>query len=198
MLTKDQAKYWPAFEKAYRDFAILRMEQWSKFRDRERSDNPIENMEARADFIIRRGTAMKEFATAAMPLYDSLEPNQQRRLGRSALRGLMMMGYRCHGSNWRDDDGTRWGDRDGGGPRWRDRDYGEQGYGPRWGGRGNDGGGYYRDRPGWNRRGEGMMGPRDRDDDDRRAGPMDDDDTGNDNGRTSGGSRRLGPDEEQF
>lgn len=234
MLTEDQAKNWPAFEKAYRDFAKTRMEQWDKFRDRKRSDNPLENMEARAEFAISRGTAMKEFATAAMPLYNSLDPRQQRQLRKAAFRGLMMMRHHGQGPRWgdRDDDRPRWRGRDDDGPRWRDRGDSERGYGPRWGGRGGDDGGCDGGRQGWHHRGGGMMGERDdmmgrrggmmgdrddmmgrrgggmmgerwscrnRDDDDRRAGPTDDDDNGSgSNSDNSNSSRPLGPDEERF
>jgi hypothetical protein len=177
MLTEDQAKNWPAFEKAYREFVKVRIEQWGKFRDWQRSDNPIENMEARADFAIRRATAMKEFAAAAMPLYNSLDPSQQR-----------------------------WRDRDDNGPRWRDRGEGDRDYGPRWGRRGDNDDGYYGGHHGWHHRGDGMMGPRSgwrdrRDDDDRSGGYSDDGadrDRNSDSGGNRSGSQPLGPDEERF
>lgn len=223
MLTDEQAKNWPAFEKAYREFATQRMEQWSEFRDRKRSDNPLENMEARAEFAVSRGTAMKQFVDAAMPLYQSLDSGQKRQFRSAALRGLRMgMMARHHGygrdgdgSRWRDGDGPRW--RDGDRPRWRDRSDDDRGPGQRWGGRG-DGcdsgryGGYHR----WHHRGEGMMGPRsswrDRDDDGRRGGSSDDQsdrdgsDSDGDGGSSGGsgggsnrsGSSRLSPDEERF
>jgi hypothetical protein len=198
MLTEDQAKNWPAFEKAYREFVKVRIEQWGKFRDWQRSDNPIENMEARADFAIRRAAAMKEFAAAAMPLYNSLDPSQQRRLRSEGLRGLMMMAHRGYGPRWRD--------RDDNGPRWRDRGEGDRDYGPRWGRRGDNDDGYYGGHHGWHHRGDGMMGPRSgwrdrRDDDDRSGGYSDDGadrDRNSDNGGNRSGSQPLGPDEERF
>ncbi|MEZ5786485.1 MAG: Spy/CpxP family protein refolding chaperone [Xanthobacteraceae bacterium] len=226
MLTDEQAKNWPDFEKAYREFAQVRTEQWRKFRDGQRSDNPLENMEARAEFAVSRGTAMKEFVEAAMPLYESLDSGQKRRFRNVALRGLRMgmmarhhgYGRDGYGPRWRDrdddrgGDGKRWGDRDGYGKRWRDRDDDERGYyGRRWGGRGSDddGCGRYGSYHRWHQRGEGMMGPRsnwrDRDNDDQRGGSSDDQsnrdsdsDDGNGSGSNRSGSSRLSPDEERF
>lgn len=222
MLTEEQAKNWPAFEKAYREFAKVRTEQWRQFRDVQRSDNPLENMEARAEFAISRGTAMKEFVEAAMPLYESLDSGQQRRFRNAALRGMRMGMMARHHGYGRDGDGWRWRDRGGDGPRWRDRDDDDRGYSPRWGGRGYDGGRDYGPRWGgrngdgcdggghgwhqrWHHRGEGMMGPRsswrDRDTDDSRGGSSDDQssrDDDDDSGRNRSGSSRLGPDEERF
>lgn len=208
MLTDAQAKFWPAFEKAYREFAKVRMDTWRERSDQQRSDNPLENMQARAEFAIRRGTAMKEFTDAAMPLYDSLDPGQQRRFRNDAFRGLMMAhhgsgrggGY-GYGPRWRDRDGDD--DRRSAGPRWRDREDDDRGYGQRWGGRGGgcDGGrhGWHHR---WHHRGEGMMGPRggwrDNDDNDRRGSRWRDQDDGNDRrgsgwrGRDDEGSDRRG------
>ncbi len=188
MLTEDQAKNWPAFEKAYREFVKVRIEQRRKSGDWQRSDNPIENMGARADFALRRGTAMKEFAAAAMPLYNSLDPSQQRRLRSEGLRGLMMMAHRGYG------------------PRWRDRDEDDRDSGPRWGRRGDNDDGCYGGHHGWHHRGDGMMGPRGswrdrRDDDDQSGGYSDngaDRDRNSDSGGNRSGSQRLGPDEERF
>lgn len=210
-LTDEQAKNWPAFENAFRDFVMNRMEQRHAFRDRKRSDNPFENMEARADFAAARAAAMKQFATAAMPFYNSLDQDQQRQLRRAALRGVMKM---MHRRFERDGYGRRWqgrGDGDWGyGPRWGGRrDYGDWGYGPRWRDRddsrngGDDDGGYRRH--GWCHRGEGMMGQRwggrDRGDYDDRRGGSDKQsyhDDGDDNGGGRSGSGDLKPYEERF
>lgn len=215
MLTDDQAKNWAAFETALREFVASRMEQQRKFHDWKRSDNPLENMEARADFMVNRGTALKAFTTAAMPLYNSLDAKQQHQFRRAALRGVMMMmmrhGYRHDRDHscWRD----RGDDRGCHGMRRGERgdDYG--GYGRRWGGRdGDDDDGSYHRRQGWHHRGDDMMGPRggmmgdrwsgrDRDDydDDRgSAGKQSysDDDDGNGSSRSK--KRALKPYEERF
>ena len=209
MLNDEQAKNWPVFEDAYRKYAATRKQLWRDFRDRKRSDNPLENMQARADFAIRRGTALNDFVTAALPLYDSLDQDQQRRLRRVALRSLMKKAHRHldrdgHGPRWRDRGDGDWGRH---GRRWRDRgddDWGD--YGRRWGGRGGDDDGCYRRHHGWHHRGDGMMGQRwnrrDRDDYDAdRGGPADqqsysDDD--NYNGGRRSRSRPLKPYEERF
>jgi hypothetical protein len=78
-LTPEQEKNWPAFEQAYRDFAQLRAERWRDHAAARRSDNPIENFQAWADFASRRVNTMKRLADATAPLYESLDQNQQRR-----------------------------------------------------------------------------------------------------------------------
>jgi hypothetical protein len=87
-LTPDQAKNWPAFEQAYRDFAKLRAERRARFeqrRDDQRAGNrgpevnPIDRLQRRADAIIARGTGLKHLADAAGPLYQSLDDGQKHR-----------------------------------------------------------------------------------------------------------------------
>jgi len=84
-LTPDQEKNWPAFEQAYRELAKVRVERmrarWEQRGDNQRTDevNPIDRLERRADAIIARGTALKHFADAAGPLYQSLDDGQKHR-----------------------------------------------------------------------------------------------------------------------
>ena len=78
-LTPDQEKNWPAFEQAYRDFARVRSERWADLRAQQRSDNPVENFQIWADFASRRVNGMKRLADAAVPFYQALDQNQQRR-----------------------------------------------------------------------------------------------------------------------
>ena len=78
-LTPDQEKNWPAFEQAYRDFAQMRAQRWRDLATMRRSDNPVENLQAWADFASRRVNTMKRLADATAPLYQSLDQNQQRR-----------------------------------------------------------------------------------------------------------------------
>jgi zinc resistance-associated protein len=86
-LTPDQEKNWPAFEQAYRDLAKLRAERMAaRFerrgedrRDGDRDVNPIDRMGRRADSLIARGTALKHYADAAGPLYQSLDEGQKHR-----------------------------------------------------------------------------------------------------------------------
>jgi hypothetical protein len=175
MLTPDQEKNWPAFEQAYRDFARLRAERWRDLRAARRSDNPIENIQAWADFAGGRVNAMKRVADAALPLYQSLDQRQQRRfmdeiydthpmLARFAERDDRSYGP---GPRWRDRDDDDWRGRGPRGPHhWRGDGYGAC---PRMGPRSD-----WRDRDDDGRRGDGpRMGPRsdwrDRDDDGRRG-----------------------------
>jgi len=87
-LTPDQEKNWPAFEQAYRDLAKLRAERmaarWEERRGEDqragdRDVNPIERLERRADALTTRGTALKHYADAAGPLYQSLDDGQKHR-----------------------------------------------------------------------------------------------------------------------
>jgi zinc resistance-associated protein len=81
-LTPEQEKNWPAAESALRDLAKLRAE---RFAARTKADQPnqprnwIERLNLRADMTEQRGAALKKLATAAGPLYNSLDEAQKRR-----------------------------------------------------------------------------------------------------------------------
>jgi hypothetical protein len=187
-LTPDQEKNWPAFEQAYRDFARVRSERWADLRAQQRSDNPVENFQIWADFASRRVNGMKRLADAAVPLYQALDQNQQRRfmdqiyawhprLARLSNR-IAAGGRDGGGGGGGDDDGGRgpggWhgdfhgrygmGRGDGGG--WQGRGYGPGAggcMGPRSGWRDRDGDRGSQDGPG---SGMGQRGWRDRGDGD--------------------------------
>ena len=172
-LTPDQEKNWPAFEQAYLDFARLRSEHWRDLRAERRSDNPVENFQAWADFASRRVNGMKRLADAAAPLYQSLDQNQQRRFldqiyawhprlarlsDRISARGRDGDDEGGRGPGcWRGCDfhrGLGMG-RDG---DWQDRGYGRgpgSGMGPHWGWRDGD-----RDGRGYEDGPRSGMGPR--------------------------------------
>jgi zinc resistance-associated protein len=81
-LTPDQEKSWPAFEQAYRALAASRAEAMNMFRDRDnrdRADDPVTRAQREADFLTKRGAALKQYADATAPLYSSLDDAQKQR-----------------------------------------------------------------------------------------------------------------------
>jgi hypothetical protein len=79
MLTPDQARNWPAFEQAARDFAKQRIEHRMTMRSAPRSDDPVDRLRRRATTMSDIGAGLKKLADAAEPLYKSLDENQKRR-----------------------------------------------------------------------------------------------------------------------
>jgi len=80
-LTAEQEKNWPPFEQALRDLAKARFERMQSLEacgGTEETD-PIARLQQRADALSRRGTLLKQLATAATPLYQSLDEAQKRR-----------------------------------------------------------------------------------------------------------------------
>jgi len=89
-LSADQEKSWPTFEQAYRELAALRSEGE---RNRQRSGqegqgdgartgqmvDPVQRAQRRADALAARSVALKHFADAAAPLYQTLDNGQKRR-----------------------------------------------------------------------------------------------------------------------
>jgi zinc resistance-associated protein len=82
-LTPEQEKNWPAFEHAYRDLSKARADQMRAFREQRRSNQAgtdyLSRLQRRADALIARGNALKSFAAAAAPLYQSLDEAQKHR-----------------------------------------------------------------------------------------------------------------------
>jgi LTXXQ motif family protein len=92
-LTPDQEKYWPTIEEAIRSRAKARqarLESVTTGRG-ERADrssievvrdrSPIEFLNRRADALAERAAELKKLAAAWQPLYETLTPDQKRRLG---------------------------------------------------------------------------------------------------------------------
>jgi len=77
-LTPGQEANWTAFEQASRNLAKLHLEHRAKESETPSSD-PIERLQHRADRVLKFGTALKQFADAAAPLYQSLDDSQKRR-----------------------------------------------------------------------------------------------------------------------
>jgi hypothetical protein len=79
-LTPEQEKAWPAFEKAYRELAALHHHHHRPFgRQADESVDPVQRAQRRADALTARGTALKHYADALAPLYQSLDDGQKHR-----------------------------------------------------------------------------------------------------------------------
>jgi acyl carrier protein phosphodiesterase len=96
-LTPDQEKYWPAIEEAIRSRAKNRETRLENvttglaergvlesLRDR----SPIDFLNRRADALAQRASDLKKLAAAWQPLYQTLTPDQKRRLGFLAMSAL--------------------------------------------------------------------------------------------------------------
>ena len=90
-LTPDQEKYWPAIDNAIRDRAKDRQARIADVAKRvaERRDDkvealrnrdPVDFMRRRADALEQRGADLKKLADAWQPLYQTLEPDQKKRM----------------------------------------------------------------------------------------------------------------------
>jgi LTXXQ motif family protein len=91
-LTADQEKYWPAVEDAIRNRAKNRQARIGKAAERMsqmseknpieglRDRNPVDFMQRRADALAQRSADLKKLADAWQPLYQTLTPDQKRRL----------------------------------------------------------------------------------------------------------------------
>jgi LTXXQ motif family protein len=102
-LTPDQEKYWPPIEEAIRVRAQDRQariataaERMRELRDRSRIEvlrdrNPIEFMKRRADRLVQRAADLNRLADAWQPLYQTLDPEQKRRLAFLAILAVREM-----------------------------------------------------------------------------------------------------------
>lgn len=99
-LTPEQEKNWPPVEAAMRDLAKQRSERLAARASAQQPKDPIERLNLRAEAMQERGAALKKFADAAGPLYQSLDEGQKRRfvmLARmSAREGMGRYGWRQH------------------------------------------------------------------------------------------------------
>jgi hypothetical protein len=99
-LTPDQEKYWPPIEQAIRQRAKDRQERLEGFVERTegRADrgllenlqdrNPVELMQRRADNLAQRAADLKKLADAWQPLFQTLTPDQKRRLAALTIVAL--------------------------------------------------------------------------------------------------------------
>jgi zinc resistance-associated protein len=79
-LTPEQEKAWPAFEQAYRDLAATRRNPAFDPRA-EQSSDPVQRAQRNADALAARSVALKRYADAMAPLFQSLDDGQKRRFG---------------------------------------------------------------------------------------------------------------------
>ncbi len=113
-LTPAQEKNWPAVESAMRDMAKQRAEHFAARQNAAKPADPIARMSRRAEAMESRGAALKKLATAAGPLYQSLDQAQKHRfvvlarvMGRHGDHGWHgHHGWRGH-DGWRDHGGRR-------------------------------------------------------------------------------------------
>ena len=96
-LTADQEKLWPAVEDAIRARARDRQtrlanlqKEADELRGKSRVEilrdrNPIEFLNKRADALEQKATDLKKLSEAWQPLYQTLTPDQKRRLGHLAI-----------------------------------------------------------------------------------------------------------------
>jgi len=99
-LTSEQEKYWPAIEDAIRSRAKERQNRLEgglaraeERRDRSpievlRDRNPVEFLTRRSDALAQRAAGLKKLAAAWQPLFETLTPDQRRRLGFVAIVAL--------------------------------------------------------------------------------------------------------------
>ena len=79
-LTPEQEKAWPTFEQAYRDLAAMRGRRpFGPGADD--SLDPVQRAQRMAEALTTRGAALKRYADAMGPLYQSLDDGQKRRFG---------------------------------------------------------------------------------------------------------------------
>jgi zinc resistance-associated protein len=108
VLNADQEKNWPPLETAMRDLAKQRAERvaaWKEQRDDDQDEDedvevsPIDRLASMSTRLSARAADLQKLATAAKPLYDSLDDSQKRRFA-VLFRGSMGRGQ---GRHWRRD-----------------------------------------------------------------------------------------------
>ncbi len=100
-LTPDQEKFWSPIEQAIRQRAKDRQERIEGFVSRTTEGrasgsvdttlltrNPVELMQRRAENLEQRATDLKKLADAWQPLYQTLTPDQKRRMAALAIVAL--------------------------------------------------------------------------------------------------------------
>ena len=117
-LTPEQEKNWPAVEAALRDLAKQRSEWFAARASANRPSDPLERLNLRAKVMQERGAALGKLATAAGPLYQSLDEAQKHRFAVLArLDGRQSGNWRAR-HHWRGHDGfRRGGPAEGGQPK---------------------------------------------------------------------------------
>jgi zinc resistance-associated protein len=103
-LNADQQKNWAPLESAIRDLAQERAARFAAWRqkremgaDQTAEVDPIDRLTRRSEFLSTRAADLEKLATAAKPLYDSLDDAQKRRF---AVLFHRSMGH-GHWRQWR-------------------------------------------------------------------------------------------------
>src|SRR5215471_19744587 len=99
-LTPEQEKAWPAFEQAYRDLAATRGDGAFGSRAEQPSD-PVQRAQRNAEALAARSAAVKRYADAMAPLFQSLDDSQKRRFG---ILSRMERAHFHRFAFWRGDD----------------------------------------------------------------------------------------------
>jgi LTXXQ motif family protein len=79
-LTPEQEKAWPAFEQAYRDLVAARRNTFGA-RGEQSPEDPVQRAQRSAEALAADSAALKRYADALAPLYQSLDDSQKRRFG---------------------------------------------------------------------------------------------------------------------
>jgi hypothetical protein len=111
-LTPDQEKHWPAIEKAIRTRAEHRQTRIANAAqamaekksegmiDAWRDRDPIQFMNKHAVALSQRADDLKQLADAWQPLYQTLKPDQKRRLALLSIAVLRVMGNAAEQRRW--------------------------------------------------------------------------------------------------
>jgi zinc resistance-associated protein len=98
-LSAEQEKNWPPLESAMRDLAKQRAERFAAWRqtrgeggDQTTEVNPIDRLTRASERLSARASDLEKLATAAKPLYDSLDDAQKRRFA-ALFHGSMGRGH---------------------------------------------------------------------------------------------------------
>ncbi len=108
-LTPEQAKNWPAVESAMRDMAKQRADRVAARQNAQKPADPIARLGQRAEAMEQRGAALKKLASAAAPLYQSLNDAQKHRFMVLARLAGPRFGHGHWGGHrgWRSHEGFR-------------------------------------------------------------------------------------------
>jgi hypothetical protein len=117
-LTPDQEKYWPAIENAIRQRSKDRQARLasvgqtvgerrdSGLVDAMRDRNPVDFLHRRAEALTQRSADLNKLADAWQPLYQTLTPDQKRRMGHLAILVVRDMRDRAEDRRIASDDDT--------------------------------------------------------------------------------------------
>ena len=106
-LTPEQEKYWPALEEAIRARSMGRQQRLGALLNRlnQQSDADLfEQLRKRADNMAQRGTELKKLVDAWQPLWQTLNPDQKRRMEILAVSVLRVVRSPAEGGEEMEED----------------------------------------------------------------------------------------------